>query len=84
MCLYLYKCQRSCKFEYLDSSFVYSMSIDAVYCIDCAMFLSLVKQRSFSSFADNELKACHNILRKPEIKPKESDTEVAPGIIEKF
>ena len=72
MCLYLYKYQRSCKFEYLDNSFVYSMSIDAVYCIDCEMFLPAVKQRSFSSFADNELKACHTILRKPEIKSKES------------
>ena len=46
-----HECQRSLKFEYLDSSFVYSMSDGAVHCIDCGMFLSARKQRSFGSFA---------------------------------
>ena len=36
----LHEGQRSCKFEYLYSSFVYSMSDDAMHCTDCAMFLS--------------------------------------------
>ena len=43
----LYACQRSFKFEYLHNSLVYNMSDDAVYCTDCAMFLSAWKQRSF-------------------------------------
>ena len=35
------ECQKSCKFEYLYSSFVYSLSDHSVHCIDnCAMFLS--------------------------------------------
>ena len=46
----VHECQRSCKFVYLYSSFVYSMSDDAVYCIESAMFLSSVKQKSFDSF----------------------------------
>ena len=37
--------QRSGKFEYLYCSFVYSVSDDAVYCINCAMFLFVEKQR---------------------------------------
>ena len=40
----LHECQRSCKIEYFGSSFVHSISEDAVYCIDCAMFLSVEKQ----------------------------------------
>ena len=32
-----HECQRSCKFEYLYSSFVYGMSDDSVYCTDRAM-----------------------------------------------
>ena len=36
----LYECHRSRKFENLYSSFLYIMSKDAVYFLDCAMFLS--------------------------------------------
>ena len=31
----------------------YSVSDDAVYCIDCAVFLSTEKQRLFGSFVSN-------------------------------
>ena len=44
--------QRSCKFVYLYSSFVYSMSDEPVYCTESAMFLSSEKQRSFGSFVN--------------------------------
>ena len=44
--------QKSCKFDYLYISFVYSTSNDAVYFIGCAMFLSAGKQRSFSPFVN--------------------------------
>ena len=38
----LHQCQRSCKLVYLClySSFVYSMSHGAMYCIDCAIFFN--------------------------------------------
>ena len=49
-------------------SFVYDMSDEAVYCIDCAMFLFVGKQNSFSSFVNKGQKGCHNIPRKLEIK----------------
>ena len=39
----LHECQRSGKYVYLYSSFVYSMSDDVVHCIDCAIFLSMKK-----------------------------------------
>ena len=48
----LHESQRSCKFVYLYSSFVYSMSDEAVYCTKSAMVLSLVKQRFFGSFVN--------------------------------
>ena len=48
----LHECQRSYKFVYLYSSFVYSMSDEAVYCTESAMFLSSEKQRSFGSFVN--------------------------------
>ena len=48
----LYECQKSCKFEYLHSSFVYSMADVAAHYIDCAMFLSTEKQESFGSFVN--------------------------------
>ena len=63
----LQKHQKSCKFEYL-----YSMFDDVEYCIDCAMFLSAKKQRSFGSFVNKGKKGSHNIPRKPEIKARES------------
>ena len=44
--------QRSCKFECLFSSFVYSISDDAVHCINGAMFLSAEKQRFLDSFVN--------------------------------
>ena len=47
-----HECQRSCKFDYLYSSFVYSMPDDTVYCIGCAMFLYEGKQKSFASFVN--------------------------------
>ena len=52
----VYRCIRCvrCKFAYLYSSFVYSMSDDAVYCIDSAMFLSTEQQISFGSFVNKD------------------------------
>ena len=50
--LILQKHQKFRKFEYLYSSFVYSMSDDVVYYIDFAMFLTAKKQRSFGSFVN--------------------------------
>ena len=44
--------QRWCKFEYLYSSFVFSMLDEVVYCTDRAMFLSADKQRSFGFFVN--------------------------------
>ena len=44
--------QKSCKFDYLHISSVYSTSNDAVYFVGCAMFLSAGKQRSFSPFVN--------------------------------
>ena len=40
----LHERQRSCKFEYFDSRFVY-MSYDPAHCLDWVMFLSTEKQR---------------------------------------
>ena len=45
-----HECQRSLKFEYLDSGFVYSMSDGAMHCFDYGMFLTAGKQRFFGSF----------------------------------
>ena len=42
----LHDCQRQHKFEYLYSSFVYSMSDNVLYYIDYTMLLSAEKQRS--------------------------------------
>ena len=50
----LHECQRSCRFVYLYSSFVYSMLDEAVYCTESAMFLSSEKQRSFGSFVTRD------------------------------
>lgn len=68
----LHECKKSLKFEYLYSSFVYSMLGDPVYCIDCLIDLSAETQGSFGSFVSKRWKGCHDISRKPEIKCKES------------
>ena len=52
----LHESQRSCKFDYLYSSFVYSMSTHAVYCIHCVMSLSAGKQRSFGPLSARDKK----------------------------
>ena len=50
----------------------YSVSDDAVYCIDCTVFLSTEKQRLFGSFVSKVLNCYHNIPQKPETKYSES------------
>ena len=37
------------------------MSDDAVYCIDCAMYLSTEKQNFFGFLVNKGLEDCHNI-----------------------
>ena len=48
----IHSSQRLCKLEYIYSSFAYSLSDDAVHCIDCTMLLSTEKQRSSGSFVN--------------------------------
>lgn len=48
----IHSSQRLCKFEYIYSSFAYSLSDDEVHCIDCTMLLSTEKQRSSGSFVN--------------------------------
>ena len=43
---------RRVKFVYLYSSFVYTMSVEALHCIESAMFLSSKKHISFGSFVN--------------------------------
>ena len=74
----LHECQRSCKLVYLYSSFVYSMSDDAVYCIESAMFLSSVLlstrgKRITITFHKNQKLNIGNQYHK-------DATELAPGI----
>ena len=35
-----HECARSCKPNYLKASFVYSQNDDAVFCLQCSMFLN--------------------------------------------
>ena len=62
--VHLHGCQRSCKIEYLHSSFVYSKKEDAVYCINCALFSPTDKQRALGSFANTGYKDWNNIREK--------------------
>ena len=52
-----HECEKQCKFEYLYNSVVYSMSDDAVYCIDCAMFLSAGETKVLRFFCKQMMKA---------------------------
>ena len=47
-----YEGQRSRKFVYLYSNFVYSISDEAAYYTESAMLLSLEKHMSFGSFVN--------------------------------
>ena len=47
--------QRSCKFDYLYSSFVHSISNHAVYCTGCVMFLS-EETKILQFFCQQEIK----------------------------
>ena len=62
--VHLHGCQRSCKIEYLHSSFVYSKKEDAVYCINCALFSPTDKQRALESFVTTGYKGWNNIHEK--------------------
>ena len=86
--VHLYGCQRSCKIEYLHSSFVYSKKEDAVYCINCALFLPTNKRRALGSFVNNGYKGWNNIHEKQTLhignKYHDDATKEASGIITKF
>ena len=84
----LHECQRSCKLQYLYSSFVYDMSDDQVHCIDCAMFLSTEKQRSFGSFATRYKRVAKTLHKKQRLnignQYHNNATYLAPGTMDKF
>ena len=84
----LHGCQRSCKIEYLHSSFVYSKKEDAVYCISCALFLPTDKRRALGSFVNIGYKGWNNIHEKQTLrignKYHDDATKEASGIITKF
>ena len=62
--VHLHGCQRSCEIEYLHSSFVCSKKEDAVYCINCALFLPTDKRRALGSFVNTGYKGWNNIHKK--------------------
>ena len=84
----LHGCQRSCKIEYLHSSFVYSKKEDPVYCINCALFLLSEKPRGLGSFVNTGYKGWNNIHEKQTLhignKCHNDATKAASGIITKF
>ena len=86
--VYLHGCQRSCKIEYLYSSFVYSKKEDAVYCINCALFLPTDKRRALGSFVNTGYKGWNNIHDKQTLhidnKYHGDVTKETSGIITKF
>ena len=62
--VHLHGNQRSCKIEYLHSSFVYSWQEDAVYCINCTLFSLTDKRRALGSFVNTGQKVWNNIHAK--------------------
>ena len=80
--------QRSCKIKYLQSSFVYSKKEDAVYYINCALFLSTDKGRALGSFVNTGYKGWSNIHEKQALhvgtKYHDDATKEASTIITKF
>ena len=82
------ECQISFKFEYLHSSFIYSMTGDSMSCVDCAMFyLGRIKcpsvlltkrdNRVATTFPESQRLNLGNQYHR-------YASLVAPGIIEKF
>ena len=86
--VHLHGCQRSCKIEYLHSSFVYSKKEDAVYCINCALFSPTDAQRALGSFVNTGYKGWNNIHEKQTLhignKYHDDASREASGIITEF
>ena len=86
--IHLHGCQRSSKIECLHSSFVYSKKEDAVYCINCALFLPTDKRRTLGCFVNTGHKGWNNIHEKQTLhignKYHDDATKEASGIITKF
>ena len=86
--VHLHACKRSCKIEYLDSSFVYSKKGDAVNCINCALFSPTDKRRALGSFVNTGHKDWDNIYEKQTLhignKYLNYATKEASRIITKF
>ena len=59
-----YGCARSCKPNYLIASFVYSQNDDAVFCLQCSMFLNSDVRSKLSSFVTRGYTEWHNIQEK--------------------
>ena len=80
----LYECQRLCKFEYLYISFVFSMSGNTVYCIDCAIFIC--GETILLSTRDKRVAITLHKIKILNLGNQyhKDATQVAPGIIEKF
>ena len=57
-------CNRSCKPNYLSSSFVYSKNDDAVFCLYCSLFCNRDTRSQLSSFVKQGYSEWHNILEK--------------------
>ena len=85
---YVFRCERSCKIEYLHSSFVYSKKEDAVYCTNFALFSPTDKRRALGSFAHTGYKGWNNIYEKQTLyignKYHDDAAKEASGIITKF
>ena len=83
-----HECQRSRKFEYLHSIFAYSMSDNAVYCVDCALFLSAEKQRSFGSYINEGKRVAITFQENQRLnlgnQHHKTDAQVSTGIKENF
>ena len=75
---------KNCEFEYLHSTFVFSMSDNAVYCIDCAIFIC--GETILLSTRDKRVAITLHKIKILNLGNQyhKDATQVAPGIIEKF
>ena len=86
--VHFHVCQSTCKIDYLHSSFVYSKTKYAVYCINCALFSPTDNRRGLGFFVDTGYKGWNNIHEKQRIRIgneyHDDATKKASGIITKF
>ena len=64
---YLHGCNRSCRLNYLNNLFVYSISSDSVFCIHCALFVSQEKRKNLNTFVNVGCSDWHNIIERQSI-----------------